>query len=194
MNFIKKHLHSLFFAGWGLINLILFSITYYKSFYDYGTWGGSYSVGLSGYNVMRSWGFGFGGVMSAFIQIFIFIIGLALLALGVMGFLREFNVAKIPDKLGNFEINKLGTLGLFATAALNVALLIFLFIMCASNTESDWGVSAGLKIGAGGFVALIFSAAAAVGLFMLNKKVGEESAEPAADANAENPPPSQDPQ
>lgn len=178
-NKILSNLSYVFCAGLGLLNFILLAIPYVASFYkyDYGEWGdkGSNSAGISGYKVMSLWEGGFGGVMSSIFQIFILILGIALLAYGVMGLLKAFGLfEKFPDKLGKFETKKLGEYGLFAYAGLNALLLIFLIILCATNThsESEMGISgsAGIRMSAGIFITLIFAVGSVVAMKFLQKK------------------------
>lgn len=175
-NKIKNNLIYVFSAGLGLLNFILLAIPYVASFvkYDLGEYGGKYSnsAGISGYKVMSLWDGGFGGVMSSIIQIFILLLGIALLAYGICGLLKSFGVFdKFPDKLGKFETKKLGEFGLFGYAGLNVLLLIFLIILCATHTESEAGFgSAGIRMSAGIFITLIFAISAVVALKILQKK------------------------
>ncbi len=175
-NKIKNNLTYVFSAGLGLLNFILLAIPYVASFvkYDLGEYGGKYSnsAGISGYKVMSLWDGGFGGVMSSIIQIFILLLGIALFAYGVCGLLKVFGVfEKFPDKLGKFETKKLGEFGLYGFAGLNVLLLIFLIILCATHTESEAGFgSAGIRMSAGIFITLIFAVGAVVALKVLQKK------------------------
>ncbi len=176
MEKIKSNLTYVVCAGIGLINFILLAIPYVASFYsyDFGEWGGKQSntAGVSGYNVMDMWELGFSGVMSSIIQIFVLILGIALLAFGVMGLLKAFGIFnKLPDKIGNFESKQLGFFGLVGLAGLNFLLLIFLIILTASNTEKSEFASAGIKLSAGIFISIIFTAGAVVGLKVLEKKL-----------------------
>ena len=184
---IKNNLIYVFCAGIGVLNFILLAIPYVASFYsyNYGQYGGtgSSSAGISGYNVMKLWEFGFGGVMSALIQIFILILGIALLAYGVMGLLKAFGIfEKFPDKLGKVDMKKIGEFGLYGLGGLNVLLLIFLIVLTATNTESSesygYSTSAGIRFSAGVFLAIIFIGAGIAGYLVLNKKfpAGENTA------------------
>ena len=174
MEKIKSNLTYVFCAGLGLLNFIFLAFNYVAVFaeYSYGGYGNySQSYGVSGYKVMDLWEFKFSGVISSIIQIFILLLGIALLAWGVLGLLKAFGVfEKFPDKLGKFESKKLGEFGLFGLAGLNVLLLIFLIILTASNTEKSEYGSAGIKLSAGIFIALIFTIGAVVALKVLEKK------------------------
>ena len=173
MNKLKNNLTYVFCAGLGLLNFILLAIPYVASFYsyDYGYGKISDSMGISGYKVMDMWSLGFGGVMSAIIQIIILLLGIALLAYGILGLLKAFNIfGKLPDKIGKFETVKLGKIALFAYGILNVLLFIFLIIVTASNTERAEGSAAGIKLSAGIFITIIIAAGVIIGLKFLEKK------------------------
>ncbi len=175
MNKIKNNLTYVFCAVLGLLNFIFLAFNYIAWFeeYSYSVYGSySQSYGLSGYKVMDLWGLKFSGVMSSVIQLFILLLGIALLAWGVLGLLKAFGVfEKFPDRLGKLESKKLGEFGLFGLAGLNVLLLIFLIILTASNTEKSEYGSAGIKLSAGIFIALIFTVGAVVALKVLEKKL-----------------------
>ena len=181
---IKSNLTYVVCAILGLFNFILLAIPYLSSYYSYdlGEWGGkqSSSDGISGYKVMDMWEGGFSGVMSSLIQLFVLILGIGLLAWGVLGLLKALDILpQFPDKLGSFESKKLGEFGLFGLAGLNVLLLVFLIIFSATNTESysEYGMegSAGIRLSAGIFISLVITAGAVVTLKILEKKlpVGE---------------------
>lgn len=184
-NKILSNLSYVFCAALGLLNFIWLAIPYVASFvsYDLGEWGGKQSVsaGISGYRVMSLWSGGFGGVMSALFQILILILGIAMLAYGVCGLLKAFGSFKaFPDTLGKFETKKIGEYALFGYAGLNVLLLVFLIILCATNTESanEYGssVSAGIRMSAGIFITLIFAVGTVVALKVLQKKFSAQAA------------------
>ncbi len=180
MEKIKNNLTYVACAGLGLLNFIFLAIPYIAFFQsiDLGQWGGvqSDSSGISGYKVMDLWDGGFSGVMSALIQVFILILGIALLAWGVMGLLKAFGIfEKFPDKIGKFESKKIGEYGLFGFGGLNVLLLIFLIIFTAVNSETftgDYGVESagGFKFSAGIFITLVFIIGFIVALKLLEKK------------------------
>ncbi len=113
MNKLKSNLTYVFCAGLGFFNFILLAIPYMASYYSYdlGEWGGkqSDSSGISGYKVMDLWELKFSGVMSSLIQLFVLLLGIALLAWGVLGLLKAFDILnKFPDRLGKFESKKIG--------------------------------------------------------------------------------------
>ncbi|MDR3263425.1 MAG: hypothetical protein LBT30_03865 [Clostridiales bacterium] len=180
-NFVKQNLHWLFFAGMGFLSFILLSIPYI-TLYVKGYMNAS--AGVNGYGIMSSWGLGFGGVMSSLFQLVIFLTGHCLLALGIVGFLKEFKVIKIPDKIGKFDLKQWGSLLLLAYAALNVLLLIFLIILCATNKNivtipatyftAAYKYTTGYRLSAGIFMTIIFSAGAFAALYLLNKKYSQE--------------------
>ncbi len=175
MNKLKNNLTYVFCAGLGLLNFIFLAFNYIASFVEYSYVGyGSYSqsYGVSGYKVMDLWELKFSGVMSSIIQLFVLLLGIALLAWGVLGLLKAFGIFNIvPDRLGKFESKKIGEFGLFGLAGLNVLLLIFLIILTASNTEKSEYGSVGIKLSAGIFIALIFTVGAVVALKVLEKKL-----------------------
>lgn len=176
-NKIKNNLTYVFCAGLGLLNFILLAIPYvaWHASYDLGMWGGkqSSSAGISGYKVMSIWGDLTCGVLSSLIQIFILILGIALLAYGVCGLLKAFGVfEKFPEKIGKIETKKLGDFGLYGFAALNLLLLIFLIVGVATfegNVKNEYG-SSGYRLSAGIFITLIFAIGAVVALKILQKK------------------------
>ncbi len=179
MDKIKQNLEYAFCAALGFLNFILFAIPYAASFweYDLGAWGGqqSGSEGISGYELLKLWEGGFGGVMSSFVQLIIFLGGLGLLAFGVCGLLRAMDILpQFPDRIGSFESKKLSEYALMGMAALQVLLLFFLIIFTASNTEreSEYGYSsaAGIRLSAGIFIALLLYAGAVAALIWLKKK------------------------
>ncbi len=175
-NKIKNNLSYVFCAGIGLLNFILLAFNYVSAFADYKSGLGGYlsdwSEGVSGYKVMDLWDGGFSGVMSSIIQLLILLLGIALLAWGVLGLLKAFDIfPKFPDKIGSLESKKIGKFGLFGIAGLNVLLLIFLIILSVSNTEKDDYVTAGIKLSAGIFIALIITAGAVAALILLEKKL-----------------------
>ncbi len=179
-NKIFSNLAYLCCSGLGLMNFILFAFPYAASYYSYdlGQWGGksSSSVGISGYGVMRLWSGGFGGFMSALVQLTLFLLGLAMLGYGAYCFLKAIGVIK-PDILPATLCKKAyAELAVYAYAALNILLLVFLIILCASNSESesDYGftASAGIRLSAGIFITLIFGVGAAVVQKILPAKLG----------------------
>ncbi len=180
MEKIKSNLTYVVCAVLGLFNFILLAIPYIASYYsyDFGEWGGkqSDSEGISGYKVMDLWELKFSGVMSSLIQLFVLLVGIALLVWGVLGLLKAFGIFdKFPDRLGKFESKKIGELGLFGLAGLNVLLLVFLIILSATNSESysEYGYesSAGIRLSAGIFISLVITVGAAVALKVLEKKL-----------------------
>ncbi len=177
LNKLKNNWTYLFCAVLGLFNFIFLAFPYISSYYSYdlGAWGGkqSDSQGLSGYEVMSElWELEFAGVMSGLMQILILILGIGLLAFGVMGLLKMLGVfEKFPERLGNLKTQKFGEFGLFGLAGLNALLLVFLIILAASNSEKNEYGSAGIRLSAGIFIALVFSIGAIVGLKLLEKKL-----------------------
>ena len=177
---LKQNMSYVFCGILGLLNFILLAIPYLSSFYSYdlGEWGGkkSESEGISGYEIMDLWEGGFSGVMSSLLQLFVLILGIGLLAWGILGLLKALDILpQFPDKLGGLESKKLGEFGLFGIAGLNVLLLVFLIIFSASNTEtySEYGMesSAGIRLSAGIFISLVLSVGAVVALKVLEKKL-----------------------
>ncbi len=176
MEKIKSNLTYVACAILGLFNFILLAIPYIAAYYsyDFGKLGGkeSDSEGISGYKVMDLWDGGFSGAMSSLIQLFILLLGISLLAWGVMGLLKAFDLfEKFPDEIGKFESKKIGEYGLFGLGGLNTLLLIFLIIFSASNKEkNDYG-SSGVRLSAGIFISIIITVGAVVALKILEKKL-----------------------
>jgi hypothetical protein len=188
MKFIKQNLLWIICAALGLFNFILLAIPYVAVVVDLGEWGELAGIrsrsGISGYNLLSAWELGFGGVMSALFQIFVLLAGIALLAIGVAGILKGLNAFKIPDKLGKFELTRIGKLLLFAYAGLNVLMLIFVIILCATNGGTDMDlIGANYRISAGIFITLVFAIGALVAYMMLNKKFSVPPA-PATETSA----------
>ncbi len=185
-NKLLSNLAYCFCAALGLLNFIFLAFPYAASFYSYdlGQWGGksSGSEGISGYEVMKLWDGGFGGVMSAIVQILLLILGIAMLAYGVYNLLKKLDILAVdvlPEKYCSAVYAKLA---LYGYAALNVLLLVFLIILCATNTESSselgYTAKAGIRMGAGVFITLVFAAGAVVGekLLPAKLKLSEENA------------------
>ena len=177
---IKSNVSYVGCAILGLLNFILLAIPYISSYYSYdlGEWGGkqSDSDGISGYKVMDLWEGGFSGVMSSLIQILALIVGIALLAWGILGLLKVFGIFdEFPDRLGNMESKKIGEFGIFGLAGLNALLLVFLIILSIAHTESysEYGMegSAGIRLSAGIFISLVITVGAAAALKILEKKL-----------------------
>ncbi len=174
MNKIKEYWTQVICAGIGFLNFILLAIPYVSYGVEYkNSYMSAYnaSEGVSGYDVSDLWSFGFGGVMSSITQIVIAVLGLVLLAWGVVGLLKAFGVvSKLPDSLEKLENKKWGWRGLIGLAGLNVLLLVFLIIFTAANSESGQGYESGFGLSAGIFVAIVFTAGAVVALKLLEKK------------------------
>ncbi len=184
MEKIKSNLTYVICAILGLFNFIFLAFPYLTVYSKSNLGYGNYSDGMSGYKILKIWGkeeyylddAKFGGVMSSLVQLFILLLGIALLAWGVMGLLKAFGIfGQFPDKLGKLESRKLGEFGLFGLAGLNVLLLVFLIIFTATNTEkiNEYGytIEGGYKLSAGIFIALILTAGAVVALKLLEKKL-----------------------
>ncbi len=176
---LKSNLEYVFCAGLGFLNFILLAFPYAASFwkYDLGSWGGKQagSEGISGYELLKLWEGGFGGVMSSLIQLLALLLGIGLLAFGVCGLLKAFDILpQFPDQIGPFKSKKLGEYGVFGMAGLQVLLLLFLIIFSIANTEreNDYGYTseAGIRLSAGIFIALLIYAGAVALLIWLKKK------------------------
>ncbi len=175
-NKLKNNLEYVFCAALGFLNFILLAFPFVSAFYEYdlGSWGGvqSSSDGVSGYQILRLWDGGFGGVMSSLVQLVILLGGIAIMVWGACALLKEYGILpQFPDRLGNFESKKLSEFALFGMAGLHVLLLVFLIIFTASNTESAYGASAGFRLSAGIFISLVFYIGSVVALIMLKKKM-----------------------
>lgn len=165
---IKKNLVYTLCAALGVLQFILFAIPYFAAFIS----GGGYdkSEGYSGYKVMDLWDTDFGGVMSSLVQVLILILGIVLLAIGAIGLLKAFDVVDLTDKFGKLNLRELGKKGIFVYGGLQVALLIFMIIFTASNTESMFGMTAGFRFSAGLFITIIVVGAAIAAMIVVPKK------------------------
>ncbi len=181
MEKIKSNLTYVICAVLGLFNFILLAIPYVTVYSKSGFT--NYSDGVSGYKMLEIWGNDeyyladakFGGVMSSLIQLFVLLLGIAILAWGTLGLLKAFGIfGQFPDKLGKLESRKLGEFGLCGLAGLNVLLLVFLIIFTATNSEkiNEYGYTfeGGYKLSAGIFISLVITAGAVVALKLLEKK------------------------
>ncbi len=178
-NKLLNNLEYLFCVGLGFLNFIFLAIPYVSSFYSYdlGEWGGkqSSSEGISGYEVMKLWDGGFGGVMSSLIQIFELIFAIAMLAYGIVGLLKNFELIKeIPSEVDKLIDKKYGKFALYIYSGINVLLLIFLIILCISNTKTEselgYSASAGIRLSAGIFITLVFAIGSIVTIKVLQTK------------------------
>ncbi len=173
-NKLLSNLSYLLCAGLGLLHFILLAIPYGSAFVSYSV-GGSYAEGFSGYKVMNTWDFGFPGVMCSFIQIIILIGAIAMLAYGVLGLLKAFDIVSVlPDEIGGFSVKKCGDYALFGYAGLNFLLFVFMAILSIANTEAEeiggGTMKAGIGLGAGLFITLIIAAGGAVAVYFVPKK------------------------
>ncbi len=155
----------------GLLQFIFFAIPYITAYVDYGY---EITEGVAGYRVLgEMWDLNFSGVMSGILQILIFILGIVMLAYGVCGILKSFGIfEQFPDEFKGISTKKYGEFALYGYAGSNFALLLFLIIVCATNKETDsyYGMEAGIRLSAGIFLTLIFSIGAAVALKVLEAK------------------------
>lgn len=162
MSLIKKNIAFISAAAVGFLNFFWLIIPYVAAFVD--TAFGSGSETISGYGVMSEfWSdCGFGGVMSGLFQIFALIAGILLLAVGALGLLRGLAaVTSIPESVLGISLEKIARMLLVAFAVIELLLLIFLVVLCSSNTEKAYGASAGLRFSAGMFISLAFALAGA---------------------------------
>lgn len=165
---IKKNLVYSLCAALGVLQFILFAIPYFAAFVS--GFGHEESEGFSGYKVMDLWDSDFGGVMSSLVQVLILIVGIGLLAIGVIGLLKAFDVVDLTDKFGKLDLKEIGKKGIFVYGGLHVALFIFMIIFTASNTESMGSLSAGFSLSVGLFLAIIVAGAAVAALILVPKK------------------------
>ena len=185
---IKRNLPYAFSALLGFLNFIFLAIPYASVFMSYGKEKEIYAT-VSGYNVIGWKGKsteydlteamnleGFGAVLSSILTVLILVAGIALLAWGVCGLLKAFGVfSQFPSKLGKLESRKIASIGLIAFAGLQILLLLALILTCSANTQTEktWmgTVTAGIQLGAGIFVSLIFAGGAVLANFLLEKYV-----------------------
>ncbi|MBR2968793.1 MAG: zinc ribbon domain-containing protein [Clostridia bacterium] len=166
-NTLRKNFFWLLCGGIGVFQFILLAIPYISAFYKYGSFSGS--EGVSGYEIMNIWE-GFSGSMSSLIQVFVLIVGLALLVIGAVALLKEFGISDLTEKFGTLDLKKTGEYALLAYAGLNILLFVFLLIFCISNTESLGGAKSGFRLSAGIFITLIVAIGAVVGNKLVEKK------------------------
>lgn len=125
----------------------------------------------SGYKILGDlWETDFWGFMCALLQMFILILGIVLLAWGVLALLKVFGVFDaFPDKLGKLESKQISGLGVIGLAGLNVTLFLFMVIFSLVNTESSFGIKAGWRPSFGAYITLLLTVGAAVALVLLAK-------------------------
>ncbi len=168
---IKSAIAYLSCAAVGFLNFFWLIIPYVSIFGD--SFLGSVSDGVSGYSVMgKFWSdFGFGGVMSGLFQIFALIVGIAAFVYGVMGLFGEFGIAKIlPETICGFSAKNIAKIILLAFAVIELLLLIFLIILCASNTDGNELITAGIKFSCGMFISLAFALIGAALPYFIKEK------------------------
>ena len=167
---IKSAIAYLSCAAVGFLNFFWLIIPYVSVFGD--SFLGSASEGVSGYSVMGEfWSSGFGGVMSGLFQIFALAVGIVAFIYGVIGLLGEFGIAKIlPETICGFSAKKIAKIILLAFAAIEVLLLIFLIILCTSNTDGNELITAGIKFSAGMFISLAFALIGAALPYVIKEK------------------------
>lgn len=172
---IKSNLAYTFCAFFGVFNFILFAFPYIGAYLSAD--GESETLlTKSGYGIMNLWESDFWGAISSLVQIFVLILGLLLLAIGVIGLLKVFGVlSTLPEQIEKYVNEKYAKLGVLGFAALNLILFIFLLIYAFSNTESQsyYGheYEAGISLRVGEYLALILSIGAAVALKLLAEKI-----------------------
>ncbi len=181
-NKLLSNLSYVLCVGLGLFNFIFLAFPYLSVYASYelgeGVGSSSQSAYVGGYKVMSLWGGGFGGVMSSIFQILILVFGIAMLVYGAYGIVKAFELLENDIVPENLCSKKYARYALYGYAALNVLLLIFLIIYCATQTEkvSEFGASleVGVRLSAGIFITLVFAAAAIVADMILPEKLGGE--------------------
>ncbi len=157
-NKILSNLSYIFCVGLGLFHFIFLAIPYVARFVS-GSY--DYTYHINGYGIITDlWNGGFGGVTSGIFQILILVFVNAMIAFGIYAFFK------------GFENNKIGEYALFGYAGLNVLLLVFLIVCCATNT-SEYGyysMSVGIRFSAGIFITLAFAIGSIVALKVLEKR------------------------
>ena len=165
---LRKNLLWYTCGGLGVLHFILMAIPYIAAYVKWGSY--SHSEGIAGYRVMDLWEGGFGGVMSSLTQILILIVAVALLFIGVAGVLKNYNVCDLTTPFANIGMQKIGHYGLYGYAGLHILLFLFLIIFTASNSESAYGMSGGVRFSFGFFIVLAVAIGAVVALYLLEKK------------------------
>ncbi len=178
-NKLLSNLSYILCAGLGLLTFIFFAVPYVTSFLTLYTtgWKQENTVDIvNGYQALtKFWGEGFFFVISAILQILVLLLGVAMLAFGVWALLKVFNVVKIfPEKVWKLESKRLSAYALYAYAALQGLLFLFLSLSCATRTGTErndlYTLTSGFRLNAGIFIAIVF-ALATVGALHLQPKL-----------------------
>lgn len=178
MNFssgnFKKNLEGLLCAFFGLFHLVLFSFLPYISPYISGIsseYLGAYASSFSGYSCLSfpkmcelTCGF-----FIPIFQIFAIIGATALLAVGVLILLKEFFGIAVPGSIGNFSISSIASLALKIFNIINFAVFFAAILVWICNTESMYGMTAGVRPAVGLIIYFILNLAVFVGLIVIKK-------------------------
>ena len=173
---IKSNLAYTLCAFLGLFNFITFAFSYLGAYVEYS--GESETLATkSGYGVMNLFDTDFWGATSSLVQILILIAGIALLAIGVLGLLKAFDVlTTLPEQVEKYVSDKFATFALFGFAALNTLLFVLLWIYAIANTKGDSYYEIGVSVSFGAYVAFILAVGAAVAIKVLADKLPQGGA------------------
>lgn len=195
MEKIKSNFTYALCAALGLLQMLFMMMPFYGVFMK--AMGQSESVNFNGFSLLKMKFAAMGGdlgeameelgggdglssgflfTMAGILQLLALLLALAMLTIGVLALLKEYNMFdKFPEKLGNYETKKLANLAIRVFGALNFVSLMLLVMFGAANTleESFWGitVSAGVSVGAGAWLAGIIGFAGSGAVMFLPKYV-----------------------
>lgn len=179
MDTVKKNLRWIVGAFLGLFHFILLAIPYASAFASFGS--EKQSEGISGYTTLSEFGDLDAGFLVVLFQILALICAVVLLLSSayvlVKTFFGEQIAAKtkfnMPDAFGPVEVKQVASLALLGYAAVNGAVFLSTVIVSIANTQSMFGISAGIGLGFGVFLAVILSFGAFFGLRFVEKKYPE---------------------
>ena len=178
-NKIIESLSYLFCAGLGLLNFILFAFPYVAIKMDMGEYG-AITEGVNGYLIMDFFDTNFGGVMTSLIQIFILLLGIAMLILGTIGLLKNFGIlSNFPDNIGKYSCNKIAERMMYIFVVLLLLLLVFLIIFVSTYGVyiKELGVLMGygmrLVIASGVFISIVVAVVSIIVLKILQNKYAD---------------------
>ena len=176
MEKIKANLNYVLCTFLGAFHFVMLAFTYYTAFYKYSGESDSEKF-CNGYKVMS-----FGlfddskaqwlSVIIGILQILLLVAAVGLLVYGILGLLKAFGIFdKLPNKIGAFDSKKLASLALMGYAAITLLMFILMIIYGICNTQSMYGYKVGLRVGFGGYFALIFAGLIAAAPLVLPKYV-----------------------
>lgn len=169
--------HFLYFGAAGISTLALcfFSLPYLNVVIRYEN--EIYSkMSINGYELMNLCGFGFFGVMTSLIQIFILTLTLMILILGLCGVLKTIGILKdFPNKLGKYDTDKVLYSSIIMYFGLTCLLLICLIVLAVTSRTDFVSYSYRLRLNIGIFMMLIQVIGGIIAINILPEKILSES-------------------